>query len=54
HGGWGGHGHGHLPVVGASGVVSSGGAAGPTGVVNGHGAVGPNGIPNAIHGHGHD
>lgn len=43
---WGGHGH--LPVVGASGVVSSGGAAGPTGVVNGHGAVGPNGIPNAI------
>ncbi|KAF2886139.1 hypothetical protein ILUMI_20034 [Ignelater luminosus] len=43
-----GHGHGHLPVVGASGIVSSGGAAGPAGVVNGHGAVGPSGIANAV------
>ncbi|KAK4886645.1 hypothetical protein RN001_002916 [Aquatica leii] len=40
--------HGHLPLVGASGVVSGHGAAGPAGVVTGHGAIGPHGDHNAV------
>ncbi|KAK5643142.1 hypothetical protein RI129_006987 [Pyrocoelia pectoralis] len=42
-----GHGH-HLPLIGASGVVSGYGAAGPAGIVTGHGAVGPLGIHSGV------